>query len=334
MVLAIGIVVDDAIVVLENVERIMHEEHLPARDAAIKAMREVAGPVIAIVLVLCSVFVPIAFLGGLAGELYRQVAGTIAIAVVISGVVALTLTPSLCVLILKREHKLPGGFFKAFNTGFLATTKHYTDGVGWMIRRAAVGVVLFGGMVALATFLWRITPGSLVPDEDQGFYIAAVILPDGATLERTDQVVSKVLEAIRSNPNNEDAVAFTGFDFLGGYFRNNAATIFVTQKPWDERRVDTKMVVGDLFMKTAGIKEGLVLAFGPPPIFGLGTAAGFELYLHNRGEGGAKRMAEVTGQFMQRTMKDPNFAFVQTLWRASTPQLYVDVDRDKAKALV
>ncbi len=128
MVLAIGIVVDDAIVVLENVERIMHEEHLPARDAAIKAMREVAGPVIAIVLVLCSVFVPIAFLGGLAGELYRQFAVTIAIAVVISGVVALTLTPSLCVLILKREHKLPGGFFKAFNTGFLATTKHYTDG--------------------------------------------------------------------------------------------------------------------------------------------------------------------------------------------------------------
>jgi HAE1 family hydrophobic/amphiphilic exporter-1/multidrug efflux pump len=202
-----------------------------------------------------------------------------------------------------------------------------------MIRRAAVGVVLFAGMVALATFLWRITPGSLVPDEDQGFYIAAVILPDGATLERTDKVVAKVLEAIKSNPNNEDVVAFTGFDFLGGYFRNNAATIFVTQKPWDERKVDTKMVVGDLFMKTGGIREGLVLAFGPPPIFGLGTAGGFELYLQNRGEGGAKRLAEVMGQFMQRTMKDPNFAFVQTLWRPATPQLYVDVDRDKAKAL-
>src|SRR2546423_4499577 len=333
MVLAIGIVVDDAIVVLENIERIMHEEHLPARDAAIKAMREVAGPVIAIVLVLCSVFVPIAFLGGLAGELYRQFAVTIAIAVVISGVVALTLTPSLCVLILKREHKLPGGFFNWFNAGFLKTTKRYTDGVGWMIRRAAVGMVLFGGMVALATFLWRITPGSLVPDEDQGFYIAAVILPDGATLERTDKVVSKVLEAIKSNPNNEDVVAFTGFDFLGGYFRNNAATIFVTQKPWDERHVDTKAVVGDLFMKTGGIKEGLVLAFGPPPIFGLGTAGGFGLLLQNRGEGGAKRLAEVMGQVMQRTMKDPNFAFVQTLWRPATPQLYVDVDRDKAKAL-
>ncbi len=333
MVLAIGIVVDDAIVVLENIERIMHEEHLPARDAAIKAMREVAGPVIAIVLVLCSVFVPIAFLGGLAGELYRQFAVTIAIAVVISGVVALTLTPSLCVLILKREHKMPGRVFTWFNEFFLKTTKTYTTGVGWMIRRAVIGVALFAGMVALATGLWRITPGSLVPDEDQGYYISAVILPDGATLERTDKVVAKVLEAIKSNPNNEDVVAFTGFDFLGGYFRNNAATIFVTQKPWDERKVDTKQVVGDLFMKTAGIQEGLVLAFGPPPIFGLGTAGGFELYLQNRGEGGAKRTAEVMGQYMQRTAQDRRFAFVQTLWRPATPQLYVDVDREKAKAL-
>src|SRR2546427_509127 len=223
MVLAIGIVVDDAIVVLENIERIMHEEHLAAREAAIKAMREVSGPVVAIVLVL--------------------------------------------------------------------------------------------GMVAIAVGLWKVTPGSLVPDEDQGFYISAVILPDGATLERTDKVVAQVLEAIKSNPNNQDAVAFTGFDFLGGYFRNNAATIFVTQKPWDERKVDTKQVVGDLFMKTGGIKEGLVLAFGPPPIFGLGTAGGFELYLQDRGEGGARRMAQAMGQFMQQTAKDPKFAFVQTLWR-------------------
>jgi HAE1 family hydrophobic/amphiphilic exporter-1/multidrug efflux pump len=333
MVLAIGIVVDDAIVVLENIERIMHEEHLPARDAAIKAMREVSGPVIAIVLVLCSVFVPIAFLGGLAGELYRQFAVTIAIAVVISGVVALTLTPSLCVLILRREHKAPGGFFNLFNRGFEKTTRGYTNGVGFMIRRAGIGVILFGGMVAAAAFLWRITPGSLVPDEDQGFYISAVILPDGATLERTDKVVGEVLEAIRSNPANEDVVAFTGFDFLGGYFRNNAATIFVTQKPWDQRKATTKDVVGDLFMKTAGIKEGLVLAFGPPPIFGLGTAGGFELYLQNRGEGGPQRMAQVMGQFMQRAAQDRSFAFVQTLWRPATPQLYVDVDRDKAKAL-
>ncbi len=333
MVLAIGIVVDDAIVVLENIERIMHEEHLEAREAAIKAMQEVSGPVVAIVLVLCSVFVPIAFLGGLAGELYRQFAVTIAIAVVISGVVALTLTPSLCVLILKREHKQPGRFFNAFNEVFARITHRYTSGVAFMIRRGVLGVILFGGMVLIAAGLWKFTPGSLVPDEDQGFYIASVILPDGATLERTDAVVAKVVQAIKSNPANEDAVAFTGFDFLSGYFRNNAATIFVTQVPWDQRKVDTKQLVGELFFKTASIKEGLVLAFPPPPIFGLGTAGGFELYLQNRGEGGPARLAQVMGEFMQQANASGKFAYVQTLWRAAVPQLYVDVDRDKAKAM-
>ncbi len=333
MVLAIGIVVDDAIVVLENVERIMHEEHLSARESAIKAMKEVTSPIVAIVLVLCAVFVPIAFMGGLTGELYRQFAVTISIAVVISGVVALTLTPTLCVAILKREHKRPGRFFTWFNEWFHRVTGHYADGVGFLIRRGALGLILFAGMVALAVGLWRITPGSLVPDEDQGFFIGAVILPDGATLERTDRVVKQVLEAIKSNPANQDAVAFTGFDFLGGGFRNNAATIFVTQKHWDERTVTTKQLVGELFMKTAGIKEALVLAFNPPPIFGLGTAGGFEFYIQNRGEGGPSRTAEVLQQFVAAANKDPKLGGVQTLWRASTPQLYVDLDREKAKAL-
>src|SRR5256885_2227022 len=333
MVLAIGIVVDDAIVVLENIERIMHEEHLAAREAAIKAMREVSGPVVAIVLVLCSVFVPIAFLGGLAGEPFLRVAVTIAIAVVISGIVAVPLNPSPCVLILRREHKAPGRFFTAFNDLFLKTTGKYTAGVGWMIRRAAIGAALFVGMVALAAGLWRLTPGSLVPDEDQGYYIAAVILPDGASLERTDRVVTEVVEAIRSNPANENAIAFTGFDFIGGGYRNNAATIFITQKHWDERSVTASQLVGELFMKTAHIKEALVLAFNPPPIFGLGTAGGFEFYIQNRGEGDPKRTAEVLQQFLARAGKEPGLGFVNTFWRANVPQLYVDLDRDKARAL-
>ena len=333
MVLAIGIVVDDAIVVLENVERIMHEEHVGAREAAIKAMREVSGPVIAIVLVLCAVFVPIAFLGGLTGELYRQFAVTIAIAVVISGIVALTLTPALCVLILKREHRQPGRFFSAFNRLFGHITTRYVRGVGWMVRRAAIGIALFAGMVAVTIGLWRITPGSLVPDEDQGFYIAAVILPDGSSLERTDKVVNEVISIIKSNPFNLDVVAFTGFDFLGGGFRNNAATIFVTQTHWDERPVPVQALVGELFGKTAHIKEALVLAFNPPPIFGLGTAGGFEFYLQNRGEGGAQRLAEVSQAFMGAANQNPQLGGVQTLWRASSPQLYVDVDRERAKAL-
>jgi HAE1 family hydrophobic/amphiphilic exporter-1/multidrug efflux pump len=253
--------------------------------------------------------------------------------VVISGIVALTLTPTLCVMILKHEHKQPGRFFTWFNGFFHRVTVHYVHGVGFMVRRAGIGLLLFAGMVALAAGLWRITPGSLVPDEDQGFYISAVILPDGASLERTDAVVAKVLEAIKSNPYNQDAVAFTGMDFLGGGYRNNAATIFVTQKDWSERPVPVQALVGDLFMKTAGIKEALVLAFNPPPIFGLGQAGGFELYLQNRGEGGAKRLQEVSQQFMAATRQSKLLANVQTLWRATTPQLYVDVDRERAKAL-
>jgi len=334
MVLAIGIVVDDAIVVLENIERIMHEEGLVPREAAIKAMKEVTSPIIAIVLVLCAVFVPIAFLGGLTGELYRQFAVTISMAVVISGVVALTLTPALCVIVLKpvEGERRQRGFFHAFNRGFSRATDHYETGVAWMIRRGGVGLVLFAIMVAAAVWLWRITPSSLVPDEDQGFYIAAVVLPDGATLERTDRVVGEVLKAIQSNPANLDVVAFTGFDFLGGGFRNNAATIFVTQVPWHERKATTPQVVGDFFMKTGHIKEGLALAFGPPAIFGLGTAGGFEFYIQNRGAGGSAQMAQALGAFLGAAQKDRRLGFVQTLWRPSVPQLSVDVDREKAKA--
>jgi len=333
MVLSIGIVVDDAIVVLENVERIMHEERLHAREAAIIAMREVSGPVVAIVLVLTAVFVPIAFLGGLTGELYRQFAVTISIAVVISGIVALTLTPALCVMILKHEHKRPGRFFTWYNDWFHRVTGRYIGGVTWMIRRGVIALVLFGGMVVIASGLWRITPGSLVPDEDQGFFISAVILPDGATLQRTDRVVNQVVDILKSNPVNEDVVAFTGFDFIGGGFRNNAATIFVTQKHWDERSVTTPQLVGEFFAKTAHIKDALVLAFGPPAIFGLGTAGGYEFYIQQRGDGGSAQMAQVTQQLLGRLNADPLLGGAQTLWRSNVPQLHVDVDREKAKSL-
>jgi hydrophobe/amphiphile efflux-1 (HAE1) family protein len=202
-----------------------------------------------------------------------------------------------------------------------------------MIRRGAIAALLFIGMVAVAVGLWKITPSSLVPDEDQGYYISAVILPDGATLQRTDKVVQEVLQIMKSNPANQDVVAFTGFDFLGGGFRNNAATIFVTQKHWDERQVSTQQLVGELFMKTAHIKEALVLAFNPPPIMGLGQAGGFEFYIQNRGEGGAAKLAEVMGQFMAAANQNKNLGGVQTLWRANSPQLRVDVDREKAHAM-
>ena len=212
-------------------------------------------------------------------------------------------------------------------------TGRYARGVAWMIRRAAIGAVLFLGMVAITVGLWRITPGSLVPDEDQGYYIAAVFLPDGATLERTDRVVNEVVDIIKSNRYNEYAIAFTGFDFLGGAFRNSAATIFVTQKHWDERPVPVQALVGELWAKTGHIKEALVLAFAPPPIFGLGNAGGFEFYIQNRGEGGSQRLSEVAQKFIGAAQKDPTFAQINTLWRANMPQLYVDADRERAKAV-
>lgn len=333
MVLAIGIVVDDAIVVLENVERIMHEQKKPVYEAAVQAMHEVTGPVIAIVLVLTAVFVPIAFLGGLAGELYRQFSITISIAVIISGVLALTLTPALCVLILRHEHKSEAAHFQWFNVWFAKVTRRYGAGVAWMMKRSALVMLLFIGMVAITAGMWKITPGSLVPDEDQGYYIVSAMLPDGATLERTDAVVGQVVEAIKSNPANAYAIAFTGFDFLGGGYKNSAATIFVTQTHWDDRTMSTQDLVGELFMKTAHIKEALVLAFNPPPIFGLGSAGGFELYIQNRGEGGSKRLQEISQAFIGKANADPMLMNVATFWRAGTPQLYVDVDREKAKAL-
>lgn len=333
MVLSIGIIVDDAIVVLENVERIMHEEGLKARDAAIQAMQEVSGPIVAIVLVLVSVFVPIAFLGGLTGELYRQFAITISISVALSGVVALSMTPALCMLILRHEHKSTNFFFRWFNGWFQRVTGRYVGSVGFLLRHSWLTVVLFAAMVAVTYNLWQKTPGSLVPDEDQGYYIAAIFLPDGASLERTDAVVGKVIQAIKSNPNNLDVVAFTGFDFLGGSYKNSAATMFVTQKHWDEREVPVKALVGELFAKTAGINEALVLAFNPPAIFGLGNTGGFEFYIQNRGEGGPAELAQAMEIFRGGAQQDPRLGMINSLWRANTPQLYVDVDRDRAKAL-
>jgi len=332
MVLSIGIVVDDAIVVMENVERIMREEGLGSREAAIKAMHEVTSPIVAIVLVLCAVFIPIAFLGGLTGELYRQFAVTISIAVVISGFVALTLTPALCVMVLRKEHREPARWARWFNRRFAWTTDRYESGVAWMIRRGGLVVVLYLVMIAATAFFFKTTATSLVPEEDQGFYIAAVILPDGSSLERTDKVVQQVVASVKENPNIENAVAFTGFDFLGGTFRNNAATIFVTLTHWKDRKVPVQALVGEYFGRTMGIKEGLAIAFNAPAIFGLGTAGGFEVYIQNSGDGGPKRLAEVKDQFLAAAQAEPQLGMMQTLWRPNVPQLYVDVDREKAKA--
>jgi len=334
MVLAIGIVVDDAIVVLENVERLMNEEGMSPKDAAIEAMHEVTGPVVAIVLVLVAAFGPIAFLGGLAGELYRQFSVTISIAVVLSGIVALTLTPALCAILLKPGAENHHRFFTWFNAAFLRLTTRYTNGVSFFLKRATLGVALVLGMVALTGVLWKHVPGGLVPDEDQGYFIGAAIMPDGASLDRTDAMVRQVETIMKTNKNIDTTFSLVGLDFLGGGgLKSSAATMFFPLKPWDERAQSAQQLVGESYMKTGRIKEGLPLFFSPPAIQGLGQTGGFEFYMQNAGEGGVKRLATLLPLLLAEANKQPELAGVKTLWQANSPQLYVDVDNEKARSM-
>jgi hydrophobe/amphiphile efflux-1 (HAE1) family protein len=334
MVLAIGIVVDDAIVVLENVERLMHEEGLSPHDAAVKAMQEVTGPVIAIVLVLCAAFIPVAFLGGLAGELYRQFSVTISIAVVLSGLVALTLTPALCAVLLKPGAENRAWIFRVFNRGFERFTHGYTRGVGFFLKRGLIGLFLFVGMGYLTFVLYKNVPGALVPDEDQGYFLGAVILPEGSSLERTNAVVKKVEAAMSPNKNIDTVFSLVGLNFLGGGgLKSSAATMFFPLRPWSERDQTAKQLVMETYMKTAGIKEGLPLAFAPPAIQGLGQTGGFEFYLQNKGDGGVRRLAQLLPLLLTEANKQPELQGVKSLWQANSPQIFVSVDTEKARAL-
>ena len=333
MVLSIGIVVDDAIVVLENVERIMSEQNKTPYEAAIQAMQEVTGPVVAIVLVLCAVFVPVASLGGLAGELYAQFAVTIAISVVISGIVALTLSPALCATILKREHKHRHGFFERFNNWFARVTERYTDGVRFMLKHFALSLALFAVMIVAAIGLMRIVPGSFVPPEDQGYYITVVILPDAATLARTERIMDQVEQVAQSSPATLDTVSFAGFDLLTFSYRGAAGTMFVPLKDWSKREQHVDQAIGEMFGRTMGIKEALVIAFNPPAIMGLGETGGFEFYIQNRGGTGSAQLAAATQQFLQEAGKRPELTGLNTLFRPTVPQLHIDLDREKARTL-
>jgi multidrug efflux pump len=339
LVLAIGIVVDDAIVVLENTERLMATQGMSAREAAFESMREVTGPVVAIVLVLVSVFLPVAFLGGLAGQLYRQFAITIAMSVVISGIVALTLTPALCALVLRKPHGTPeerGGFFGAFNRWFARLTGRYVGVVEFLARRKAVGVGLFL-VVVLAVFgLFRLVPGSLVPSEDQGYFIAASFLPDGAALSRTRAYGEKVEKILLADPAIEHVATINGFNFVGGGADSAVSTMFVMLKPWGERKsrdLSIEATIGRFFGATMPMKEAMSFGFNPPPIQGLGTTGGFEGYVQARVEATTAELNAVTQKFLAELRNDPRVLGAQTLFRADSPQLRVHLDRAKAKAL-
>ncbi len=332
MVLAIGIVVDDAIVVLENVERLMAEEKLSPKDAAIKAMHQVQGALVAIVLVLCAVFVPVAFLGGIAGQLYKQFAVTVAVAVVLSGVVALTLTPALCALLLKAqhtEHKL----FIPFNRLFERFTRSYTTTVGFTLKHGIIGGIVFALVIAVVLFFFRIIPGSFVPAEDQGYLISALMLPDGATLKRTQTTGENMRQMVASDPAVKHTFVVSGFDLIGGGNKPNAGTIFIPLKDWSERTGKAQDLAGKFMGMGMMQSDGMALVFNPPPIMGLGTAGGFEVYVQNRVDGDTRKLNEVVQAFIADLQKHPEFTRVSTFFRPTVPQLFVEVDEPKAIAL-
>ncbi len=278
MVLAIGIVVDDAIVVLENVERLMSERKMPPMEAAIEAMREVSGAVVAIVLVLCAVFIPVAFLGGIAGKLYQQFAVTVAISVVLSGIVALTLTPALCALLLKTRHE-ESRLFRPFNRLFDWFTRSYTRTVNLTLHHRIIGTVAFTLIIGGCIFLFRAVPGGFVPAEDQGYLISALMLPDGASLQRTRATGQQFQQMLDQDPAVDKVFVIAGNDLVGGGQKTNAGTVFIPLKDWDERSV----VADELAKKFTGLgmrlPDGLGLVFNPPAIRGLGAAGGFEAYM-------------------------------------------------------
>lgn len=346
MVLAIGIVVDDAIVVVENVERNI-ADGLSPREATYRAMREVSGPIIAIALTLCAVFVPLAFMTGLTGQFYKQFAMTIAISTVISAFNSLTLSPALSALLLKR-HDAPqdwltrqmsrylGGFFAAFNRVFGRASQRYGQQVRGVIgrRRQALGVYLV--LLALTAGLAWAVPGGFVPAQDKQYLVAFAQLPSGASLERTDAVTRRMTDMALKEPGVQSALAFPGLSINGFTNSASAGIVFLTLAPFDERRSDAlsgDAIAASLNGKLAAINEAFVAVFPPPPVLGLGTLGGFKLQIEDRGAAGYAELDRATRAFLERAARTPELGPAFTNHQINVPQLEVDLDRVKAKQL-
>ncbi|SEJ61689.1 efflux RND transporter permease subunit [Paraburkholderia diazotrophica] len=340
MVLAIGIVVDDAIVVIENVERNMTVHKLDPKTAAKQAMDEVAGPVVAIVLVLCAVFVPVAFLGGITGQMYKQFAITIAISVVISGIVALTLSPALASLLLKPGHHEKKGFFRWFDNQFARMTAGYTRAVRVIIKRFVIALLLFAGMIVLSVVMMRSIPTAFLPPEDQGYLLGAVIMPDAASLDRTGQVSDRVSEYFMKQPAVGSITTVDGFSILDSQNKNNSSTFFVGFKSFDERyksdnirTQNARAVLVDAYKALSQVREGIVVPLNPPSIPGLGTTGGTEMWIQSKGDATIAQFAAVVNDFVARAKQRPELTGVTSTFNADSQQLLVDVDRDKAETL-
>ena len=341
MVLAIGLVVDDAIVVVESVEHHMRYNGMTPKDAAYRAMEEVSGPVVAIAFVLASVFIPVAFFGGTAGVLYKQFALTIAVSMGLSALVALTLTPALCSLILKphdpNAHEgFLGRFFDAFNDKFDAMTGRYGKTVRKFIRYSKLCLAGLLVIVVLALTFFKMLPTTFVPNEDQGYFMATINLPEAASMNRTRQVGYDVAEIVKGIPGVKDTLVIAGYDILAGALKPNAALLVVALDTWSERPDKARYVdsiIRQVYMKTARIPEATVMAFNAPALPGGGSTGAMTFMLQDRGGGNVEEMADVSKKFLGEARKRPELTGVYSTFRSDTPAFRYEVDREKAEKL-
>lgn len=346
LVLAIGIVVDDAIVVVENVERNI-ENGLTPRAAAYQAMSEVSGPIIAIALVLVAVFVPLAFITGLSGQFYRQFALTIAISTVISAINSLTLSPALAALLL-RGHDTPpdhlqriinalfGWFFRGFNWVFARGSRGYGGGVRGTLKVKSLVMIFYAVMLGATWWLFQAVPPGFVPAQDKQYLVGFAQLPDGATLDRTEEVIRRMTEITLAQPGVASAVAFPGLSIAGFSNSSNAGIVFSVLKPFEERTdpsLSAGAIAGALNQKYAAIKDAFIAMFPPPPVQGLGVVGGFKMQLEDRAGRGYEALNEVTNAFMAKAMAAPELTGQFTTYQINVPQIFTDVDRTKARQL-
>lgn len=335
VVLAIGIVVDDAIVVVENVERIMEEEQLPPREAAKKAMGEITGPILAITLVLLSVFVPVAFIPGITGQLFQQFAAVVAFSMLISAINALTLSPALCAVLLKPSHHRRGPM-RWIMGGIDKVRDGYASIVARLVRVSLVVVVLVAGIALLTGWLFKTTPTGFLPEEDQGAFMAEIQLPQGASLNRTLAVVKQVEGIFSADPAMAFVLAIPGYSLLDGVVQSNSAAIIGRLKPFAERtspdlKVDA--VIARMRAQTAGIATAMVMPFNLPPIIGLGTGSGFEYQLEDLQGRTPEELVAVMRALVLAANEDPILENVFSTWATNNPQVFLDIDREKAQTL-
>ena len=330
LILVIGIVVDDAIVVVENCSRYL-EEGMSPKDAAFKTMNEVSGPVIATTLVLLAVFVPTAFMGGITGILFQQFAVTISVATVFSSINALTLSPALCGVILRQSTGKQNWFFRAFNFGMNKTTSGYHAAVRFAIRKAAIGLVLFAGMTVLAMYGFMRLPTGFVPQEDEGYTIVSVQLPDAASLERTQAVMKQVNDIVRETPGVKDYLTISGYSLLDGAASSNMAFAIAVFDDWSERPPDQHQtqIIGSINMRLSQLMDAVAFAFPTPSLPGLGLTGGFTVMIQDRQGVGLETLESVSNEFIANGNSQTAIAGMNTTFRANVPQLFVDIDREQ-----